>query len=168
MMLARTLGMAIGLMSAIAVSQFPEYAQQYRQRLGGAIDELRRVVGAFDRDAASAGVARGDALDRMARSGDELQRRQSASMADHAARLDTLEHERQDLRDAGPFQRLLIFATRSDGDIARRAFDDFEPAVPTTPEGAAAAAAGFFAGWGLMRLLARAFRRKRPAQWRRA
>ena len=53
-------------------------------------------------------------------------------------------------------------------DNFRRAFDDFEPAVPTTPEGAAAAAAGFFAGWGLMRLLARAFRRKRPAQWRRA
>ena len=34
----------IGLLLGFALSQTPEFAQQYRQRLGGAIDELQRIV----------------------------------------------------------------------------------------------------------------------------
>lgn len=160
-MLARTLGMAVGLMGAIAASQLPEFAQQYRQRLGGAIDELRRVVDSFDRDAQGSGLNRSGALDRMKNSGDELQRRQSISVATHVARLDSLESERNAMRDAGPFERLVLFASRSDPALARRTYDDFEPAVPTTGEGAVAAGAGFFAGWGISRLIGALFRRRR-------
>ena len=38
-----------GLGLAVTMSQFPEYAQQYTQRLGGAVDELRVVTEDFDR-----------------------------------------------------------------------------------------------------------------------
>ncbi len=48
----RTLGLAGGLVLGIILSQFPEYAQQYTQRLGGAVDELRVITEDFDRDAA--------------------------------------------------------------------------------------------------------------------
>ena len=39
----RRLGLAIGLLVAAVASQAPEFAQQYRQRLGGAIDEINRM-----------------------------------------------------------------------------------------------------------------------------
>lgn len=167
-MLARTLGLAFGLIGAIAASQLPEFAQQYRQRLGGAIDELRHVVDAFDRDARSGGQTRAEALAKMAASSDDLQRRQSQSIASHIGRLARLESERAELRDAGPFKRLIVFATQSDGELARRALQDYEPAVPTTTEGAIAAGVGFVAGWGVMRLLGRVFNRRRDTRWTRA
>ena len=51
-LLRNTMTMAFGLAGALTLSQAPEFAQQYRQRLGGALDELRRVVADFDADAA--------------------------------------------------------------------------------------------------------------------
>ena len=40
-----------GLALGVVLSQFPEYAQQYTQRLGGAVDELRIITEDFDRAA---------------------------------------------------------------------------------------------------------------------
>ena len=52
----RALGrLIVGLAAAggaLTASQLPEFTQQYRQRLGGAVDELLRVVADFDADAA--------------------------------------------------------------------------------------------------------------------
>ena len=58
----------------------PEFTQQYSQRLGEAIDELRCAVQRFDRSV-EVGETRQGALDRIARSPDELVRRQSANMS---------------------------------------------------------------------------------------
>ena len=52
-MLARRLALAIGLLCGLIGTQWPEFSQQYRQRLGGALDELSRIVAAFDAEAAS-------------------------------------------------------------------------------------------------------------------
>ncbi len=52
-MLARRLALAIALVAAFVGSQGPEFAQQYRQRLGGALDEVRRSVVQFDAEAVS-------------------------------------------------------------------------------------------------------------------
>jgi hypothetical protein len=67
-MLSRTLSLAIGLLCAIAAAQLPELAQQYRQRLGGAIDEVRVIVERFDTDAATNQLNREQALTRLAES----------------------------------------------------------------------------------------------------
>ncbi len=56
--IARTVGLAFGLLGGLVASQAPEFAQQYRQRLGGAIDELNRVVDALRRDARATGQSR--------------------------------------------------------------------------------------------------------------
>ena len=53
MLLLRRLAMAMGLLFALVGTQGPEFAQQYGQRLAGAIDELSRVVATFAVDAAS-------------------------------------------------------------------------------------------------------------------
>jgi hypothetical protein len=40
----RRLALAIALIAGLLGSQGPEFAQQYRQRIGGALDELKRIV----------------------------------------------------------------------------------------------------------------------------
>ena len=62
---------AVGALAGLALfSQAPEFAQQYRQRIGGAVDELRIVVADFDRDAATSQMTRDEALDELTGSGE--------------------------------------------------------------------------------------------------
>jgi hypothetical protein len=51
-MFARRLALAIGLIVGLIGSQGPEFAQQYRQRIGGALDELKHIVAEFDAETA--------------------------------------------------------------------------------------------------------------------
>ena len=44
MMILRRFALMFGLFCGVAASQLPEFAQQYRQRLGGALDELTALV----------------------------------------------------------------------------------------------------------------------------
>ena len=61
-LLRNTMTMAFGLAGALTLSQAPEFAQQYRQRLGGALTELQRSIADFDADAARSGMTRPEAL----------------------------------------------------------------------------------------------------------
>ena len=54
--LLRQFALAIGLICGLVGTQGPEFAQQYRQRLAGGVDELARVVGAFEADAREQGL----------------------------------------------------------------------------------------------------------------
>ena len=54
--------------------QWPEFSQQYRQRLGGALDELRRVVAAFEAEAASHALTPAEAVGRLKTNPDPLAR----------------------------------------------------------------------------------------------
>ncbi|MEO1364377.1 MAG: DUF2937 family protein, partial [Pseudomonadota bacterium] len=62
-MIARALMLAGGFAGAALTSQFPEYSQQYTQRLGGAVDALAEVVADFDASARAEGLSREAALD---------------------------------------------------------------------------------------------------------
>ena len=52
-MIFRTLVLGVAVVSGATTSQLPEFAQQYRQRMGGAIDALSQVVTDFREDAAN-------------------------------------------------------------------------------------------------------------------
>ena len=58
-MLARRLALAIAVLAGLIGSQAPEFAQQYRQRLGGALEELNRIVSEFDAEVRPEPVPRG-------------------------------------------------------------------------------------------------------------
>ena len=51
-MLARRIALAIALIAGLMGTQAPEFAQQYRQRIGGALDELKRIVAEFEAETA--------------------------------------------------------------------------------------------------------------------
>jgi hypothetical protein len=157
--IARTMAVALGLVGGVAASQGPEFAQQYRQRLGGAIDELRRVVERFDGDAVANGHSREGAVDRLRTNPDNLVSRQGDAMRANIERLERLERHRQAFVEAGPFQRLVTTVRDGDVDLMRAAYQDFEPAVPATQEGIVAAAAGFLGGWSMAFLIGMMIRR---------
>ena len=167
--IAGTLSLAFGLLGGIVASQGPEYAQQYRQRLGGTIDELRRVVTQLDVDAQATGQTREGAVERLRTDRDDFLRRRGDAMHADVQRLERLERQRDSFNTAGAFARLGVLVRDADTDLARASYRDYEPAVPTTSEGLVLAGAGFVLGWVLSRLVAiplrRLFvRRRRTAQ----
>ncbi len=82
----RRTSFALALAAGLGSSQAPEYVQQYRQRLGGAIDELGAVVAAFDADSAKAGMTHDQGLQRLSHDDDVFVR----DRADACARKPTV------------------------------------------------------------------------------
>lgn len=161
------LGMVGGLALGTALSQFPEYAQQYTQRLGGAVDELAIITAEFDSAAAEAGLSRNDALARYAVAGDAFIEGRGQSMQRTFARYQELTALQAELRGASGWDRLMLLPRYADSEIGARALEDFQPAVPVTLEGAAYAGGGFVLGyglfWSLVALVGGLFRRRRGA-----
>lgn len=141
------------LFSGTATSQLPEFSQQYRQRLGGAIDALEEVLADFRRDAARYGLSISEAIARQRAADDPFIRARGDSMALADERLARLKEQQVQLQTAGPLQRLAVVARRFDPQLAQATAQAYEPAVPVTFAGFVCAGAGALAGLLLMRLL---------------
>ncbi|WP_172121974.1 MULTISPECIES: DUF2937 family protein [unclassified Devosia] len=139
-----------GLALAALMSQFPEYAQQYTQRLGGAVDELRIIVEDFDRAASTAGLDRQAAIARYTASNDEFLAGRGISMVATFTRYEQLQATLNRVAGAGPIERLQLLPAYVDTDIGRRTIEHYKPAVPLTLEGLLYAGAGFLLGFALM------------------
>jgi len=168
-MLFRAIALAAGLAGAAGLSQFPEYAQQYTQRLAGAVHELDAVVARFDADAAGLGLDRAAALDDL-RQGSRMGRARAQSMGEVLARHAALSADLAHLRGAGPGALVLNGWRFSDPEIARAAWAAFRPALPVSGAGVGFGAAGFVLGYGLLGgalaclgAVGRMGRRRRPA-----
>lgn len=145
----RILAVAVGLFSALGLSQFPEYSQQYTQRLSGAVDELTRIVVAFDADAAKLGMSRQEALEDLSASGRMAEAR-AESMEIVIARHTRLSADLTSLKASSAAYKALNINKLRDEQIARRALEDFQPAVPATAEGLGFAVVGFGLGYSLI------------------
>lgn len=167
-MIGRLLAMSLGLLLALAASQAPEFAQQYRQRLGGAIDALRVVVARFDENARAASLTREQAIARFAGQADPVIQSQAAATGEDVDRLARLERQRDDIAAAGSFSRLLVVLRQADPLLARATYLDFEPAWPATSEGVVTGGVGFLVGWAGLLLLFRTLGRLRPSRPARA
>jgi hypothetical protein len=143
----RTLGIVGGLALGACLSQFPEYAQQYQQRLGGAVDELRIITAEFEAAAKEAGLSREEAIDRYSKTGDGFIAARGESMARTFARYDDLSTTLAEIRGASGWDRFTHLPQYFDSEIGRRALADYKPAVPVTVEGLAYAGTGFVVGY---------------------
>lgn len=160
-MFMRAIAFLLAVVAGIAASQAPEFAQQYRQRLGGAVDELSRVIAGFDQNAAAAGTDRAGGLALMARNSEVLVRAQALSMAETIIRYDRLSKQQEAFRDSAPFVRLTAFVRDFDRPLVESTLRDFEPAVPATAEGVVFAGVGFIVIYFLLRFFGFLFRRPR-------
>jgi hypothetical protein len=156
----RRLALAIGFLCAIIAAQAPEFAQQYRQRLGGALDELHRVIAQFDVETAAQSLSREQGLARLERNDDPLARERGEAVASDVERAQKLERQQQDFAEAGSFARLTALARDYDPTMASRALAAFETAVPTSIEGLVAGALGLAFGWATTHVVAWPLRRR--------
>ncbi|WP_050526040.1 DUF2937 family protein [Pseudorhodobacter aquimaris] len=150
-MIARALALAGGISGAAGLSQYPEFSQQYIQRLGGQVDALTLVVEEFDRSATANGLTRAAALDQM--QGTAFLTARKADMERAFERQACLSQNLTFLRLATPVERITMPHRMADTDTLRATWADFRPAVPLTVAGVIAAALGFLGGWGALRLL---------------
>ncbi len=162
-MIARALILAGGLFGGAVASQFPEFSQQYAQRLGGAVDALGEVVADFDASAAATGLSRSDALAQM--QGTAFLERRRDDMERTFVRHARLSADLAVLQDAGPFMRAYHATRLTDGEVAQAALQSFQPGVPLTTAGGIFAAGGFLGGlcaaWGGLHLALVPLRRRR-------
>ncbi|MEL6957587.1 MAG: DUF2937 family protein [Pseudomonadota bacterium] len=168
-MLFKAAVLAGGVAGAAGLSQFPEYAQQYQQRLAGAVDALSVVVADFDRSATEAGLTRSEALDQM--TGTPFLENRQADMQRTFDRYAILNGLLVEMRNRGPFETLTLAPRLTDPDIARAAMHDFKPALPLTTTGAGFAGIGFLAGglvvwalWSIVGWPVRGVARRRAAR----
>ena len=144
-MIGKGLALAGGVAGAAACSQYPEFSQQYMQRLAGQVDALQIVVADFDRSAAASGLTRLAALDELQGTAFLVARR--ADMERSFARFDLLSDNLAFLRLATPMERIAMPHRLADPDTFNATWSDFRPALPLTAEGGVAAGLGFLGGW---------------------
>ena len=163
--MTRFLRLAVAVLFAAALSQFPAFSDQYVQRLGGQVDALSRVAAEFDDSARAAGLTRDEALADL--SGSAFRDAHQANMRDVFARLDRARTDLQMLRIAGPLERMALPHRLRDPETLAATWSDFRPAVPVTVAGLWAAGIGLALGWLLTALPGLLFRRRQDrAVWR--
>ena len=148
----RILTLAGGLLGAAGLSQYPEFSQQYLQRLSGQIDALRVVVADFDASAARADLNREEALAQM--TGTAFLEDRRADMTRTFARFYGLQAERDALAAASPLERMALPHRLADRDTFLGTWDDFTPAMPLSIAGLASGGFGFLLGASLVAALA--------------
>ena len=143
-MILRSIALAGGLAGAATTAQFPEFSQQYMQRLGGAVDALGEVVADFDASASASGLNRDEALEQM--QGTDFLERRRDDMTRSIVRYSKLRNDLAALEGQGPFTRAYNARRFTDPEIARAAWAAFKPAIPVNFAGLMFAGAGFVIG----------------------
>jgi hypothetical protein len=141
------LTMAMALVAGISFSQAPEFAQQYRQRIGGALDELRAIITQFDNEANRNGLDRQTALGLYTASAEQFLRAQGDAMRYSFSRYQRLEQQSRDLEQASPMAKPFVILRNPDPDLVTNAWRDFAPGIPVTMAGLIWAGIGVIAGW---------------------
>ena len=150
-----------GLIGAVLLSQFPEFFQQYVQRLGGRLDEVTMQVQALDRRAGEAGKSTPDYIRGFLFHDEPDVRREGLALQALVQRRVALAQAYEALQGAGRWWRAEHFAEHFDWDIASSTFDAYRPAVPVTAEAGVYAGAGFGSGMVLFLALLGVFGRRR-------
>lgn len=162
--MGKLINIAGGVALGVSMSQFPEYSQQYVQRLGGAVDELYTVVRDFDNSAQEAGMSREEALTSL--SGTEFLENRNQDMSRTIARHDRLSQNYANLREADAFSRLTQIHRLGDSQIIQGAWDDFQPAIPLSLESAILLVGGYVIGYGALAGSGTALRRRKKKELR--
>ncbi|MBX5136973.1 DUF2937 family protein [Rhizobium lentis] len=157
--IARIIALVAGLAGGTVFSQAPEFAQQYRQRIGGAIDELRVIVEDFNRQAAQHQLDREQALNAYAQSSDDFLRDRGVSMQSTIARYETLQSQQLKLSTAAPVAKPFVLLSNADDVVFANTWRDFVPGVPMSFAGLFWGAIGFVGGSVVAALLGLGARR---------
>ena len=157
--------LAGGLAGAAGLSQYPEFTQQYMQRLAGQVDALSVVVNDFEASAMRSGLTRSQAFEQM--TGTLFLADRQADMRRTFARHAVLSDDLAELRAASPIQWLTMPQRLTDPETFANTWADFQPAAQLSVVGLVAASFGGLLGWSLaaalLALVGRSLRRPKTA-----
>jgi phosphoenolpyruvate carboxylase len=143
----------LSILGAVLFAQVPELLQQYRQRLGGAADELTVIVRNFDEDSRRSGYDRAGALGVMAKNTEQLMRDQALRMTEYVRRLDRLNEQQSALANGVTPAAVVAVAIDYDKPIMAQAWKAYAPALPTSLTGIVFAIIGWCLSYGAFLLL---------------
>jgi hypothetical protein len=135
-----------GFLGALLLSQFPEFFQQYTQRLGGRLDELTTQVSALEERAAASGKDLTGYLRVFLLHRDVDVRREGQELRAMVQRRAALAESYRSLTGVDRWWRAAAFAENVDWQTARATIEVYRPAMPVTPEAGIYAGAGFGTG----------------------
>lgn len=150
-MIGRVLTGLLALLGAGTMSQAPEFTQQYRQALGGAVAELQVVAEDFDQASERAGLSRNQALEQYRDSDNSFLGERGQQIESTLDRYERLKGQADAIETAGPFERMWLVIQEPDMRVVEGARERFEPAIPLTIAGGVMALLGGFIGWLLGR-----------------
>jgi hypothetical protein len=153
-MIRRFVSMFAGGLMAVGASQAPEFAQQYTQRLGGAVDELRAIVRDFDADARRNGLSRENGLARLESSSDRFAADRGGAQRRIVQRFERLEAQKAAMDAPDVASRVVAMVRGYDAEVGRGAMRDYRPALPLSLEGLFFGLVGFVAGAAIFGIVA--------------
>ena len=156
----RLVNIAGGVGLGIMLSQVPAFMQQYQQRLGGAVDELRVITQDFDRAAIDAGLTHEAALETYDSAQNGFLSQRGTNMRTTFERYERLSEHLAGVQNADPLGQLVPFVIYVDPQLAQNTFRNFEAAVPVTTQGLIFAGAGFLGGFSLASAIGSALGRR--------
>ncbi len=152
-MIIGRIALFFALLFGLASTQMPEFWQQYRQRLGGAIDELTAIVTQFDTQAASQHLTPDAAIAHLEGSGDPIAQGRGDEMRRIIGRLAKLQRSAAAFNDPNIAGKWATLIETFDPYIAGRTYATFQPAIPTTVDAFIAGLIGFLVGGGIVHLI---------------
>ncbi len=161
-MIGRILTGVGALFGGALFSQFPEFYQQYLQRLGGRLDQAVQRTEEITADARQRGLTVPDYIQRFLDS--EQHALEGGRMHESFATAERLREALEVLTQAEPWRRAAVFWEHYDGSVAESTYAIFTPALPLTLEGLAYASVGALASVALIvggRKSARSLNRRR-------
>ena len=137
------------VLGAVASAQLPEFIQQYRQRLGGHLDEARHQLAEYTTIATRSKLSLSQFIERTSTNSDTIVSQLGTVMRNAVLRVDELTSAEASLSHASLWAKPFVFFSHLDPSIARATWDVYLPAVPTTGEGLVYAVAGMITLLGL-------------------
>ena len=148
-----------GLLVGSLLSQFPEYFQQYTQRLGGRLDEVNFQVKNLDARAADIKLNRFQYIRRLMSSSDTIVQNEGETLGLLLGREIRYNQAYEALHTSTPIWRAVQFAAHFEPDIPT--IEAYRPAIPLTVEAGAYSCFGFCIGW-LIVFIITGGRRRQP------
>lgn len=140
---------ALAIIGSVTLAQFPQFYSQYLQRLGGHLEEARRIVSEYSRAADSFNLTLHEYIQIHLIADNPVLQSTGTIIENSLTRLADLEKSFQALKAGTIFDRWWIFLKNLDPVIFRQTCSEYTPGLSITIEGLIYALAGLLITWGI-------------------
>lgn len=136
------------IIGSITLVQFPQFYAQYLQRLGGHMEECRRIVSDYAKTANSFNLSLQEYIRVHLTSDNPVFQSTGTIIENTLNRLADLESSFQALKTAALYNRWWVFLKNIDPAIFKQTCSEYTPGLPITFESLAYALVGLLFTWG--------------------